>query len=292
MPVPLEIARINEVRSAVAVGEMADEHAALADGWLNYTDGVKWANCATAVGLTADVSDEDLDALEAFYIQRNEPPAIELTIFADENLLKKLGTRGFRVDHFENVMARPLNMEALGGSGARARGGGAIAGGGGGDDLCGLVSGRLSAGLSIKETRKDDLQRVIQQATLVSNGFRPDDQEPDEKNIKLMQKAIEHERSTSFMAYIDSQPVGGCSMEIFTINNTRACSFWGTSVEKPFQKRGIQQALIAKRLAFGISQGCTLAIIESKPGIPTERNAARMGFTLSYVRMRLAKPLS
>jgi len=130
---------------------------------------------------------------------------------------------------------------------------------------------------------------VRAQAGLVSAGFRLDGAEPDAADITILERAILHERSTGFMAFVDGQLAGACSMEICTIDGVRACSLWGTAVATPYRKRGIQQALIARRLAHAIEHGCSLAIIESKPGIPTERNAARLGFGLSYVRFMMSK---
>ena len=264
-----EVAKINEHRQALATSELVDDRARLADGWMSFTPGVKWCNCATGAGLSATLGDAELDALEAFYTQRGTVPAIELTTLASEELLGKLGQRGFRIEHFENVLARPLAV---------------------GDEPFALLSHELPAGLEIRETDKSDSEQVAPQAALVSGGFRLEGAEPDAADIAILERAILHERSTSFMAFIDGQLAGACSMEICTIEGVTACSLWGTSVAAAFRKRGIQQALIARRLAYGIERGCTLAIVESKPGIPTERNAARLGFALSYVRFLMTKP--
>jgi GNAT superfamily N-acetyltransferase len=265
---PLQVAKINEHRQALATSELVDDRAPLADGWMSFTPGVKWCNCATGAGLSAVVGDAELDALEAFYKQRGAAPAIELTTLASEELLGKLGRRGFRIEHFENVLARLLSP---------------------GDEPFALLSHELPEGLEIRETDTGDGEQVREQAALVSGGFRLEGAEPDAADIAILERAILHERSTSFMAFVDGQLAGACSMEICTIDGITACSLWGTSVAGAFRRRGIQQALIARRLVYGIERGCTLAIIESKPGIPTERNAARLGFALTYVRFMMSK---
>jgi GNAT superfamily N-acetyltransferase len=66
-------------------------------------------------------------------------------------------------------------------------------------------------------------------------------------------------------------------------------SLFGTSVLPAFRRRGIQQALIAARLGRALSLRADLASITSHPGIPTERNAARLGFQLAFVRSVLVK---
>jgi GNAT superfamily N-acetyltransferase len=266
---PLQVAKINEHRQALATSELVDDRARLADGWMSFAPGVKWCNCATGAGLSAALGDAELDALEAFYKQRGVSPTIELTTLASAELLGKLGRRGFRIEHFENVLARALAPS---------------------EDPFASIAHGLPAGLELRETDKADAGQVAQQAALVSAGFRLEGAEPDAADIDILERAIRHARSTSFMGFVDGQLAGACSMEICTIDGVTACSLWGTAVSKPFRRRGIQQALIARRLLHAIEHGCTLAIIESKPGIPTERNAARLGFVLSYVRFMMSKP--
>lgn len=65
---------------------------------------------------------------------------------------------------------------------------------------------------------------------------------------------------------------------------------WSTPVLEVHRRRGIQQALIAHRLAIGHRHGCEVALTESKPGIPTERNAGRRGLTLACTRLAFRAP--
>lgn len=70
----------------------------------------------------------------------------------------------------------------------------------------------------------------------------------------------------------------------------RVVAMFGASVLPTFRNRGVQQALIAARLNHGIEHGATMSSIGSKPGIPTERNARRMGFQLAYTKVHVVKP--
>jgi len=97
-------------------------------------DGKPVVRCDTGEGPTT-VGDAELDALVAFYVQRGVPAAIELTTLASKELLGKLGQRGFRIEHFENVLSRPLAD---------------------GDEPLALLSHALPAGLEIRETDKGD----------------------------------------------------------------------------------------------------------------------------------------
>ena len=48
---------------------------------------------------------------------------------------------------------------------------------------------------------------------------------------------------------------------------------------------------MAERLRLGVARGAAVALVESKPGTPTERNATRLGFARRYTRLVLGVPL-
>jgi GNAT superfamily N-acetyltransferase len=70
----------------------------------------------------------------------------------------------------------------------------------------------------------------------------------------------------------------------------RVAALMGVSTLPAFRRRGIQQALILQRLTAARDHGCLLATISSRPGIPTERNAMRLGFTMAYTKVILVRP--
>jgi GNAT superfamily N-acetyltransferase len=187
-------------------------------------------------------------------------------VFASEAFLAALGERGFVVEHFESVFARAL------GAGAPPLGPAAAEG---------------IRGLSIQRTDPSDVERCRLHSCVAGSGFQTDPL--TEAMIDMGVRAIRHPRTAAFMAFVDGEPAGACGMEVFEQQGIRACALWGTTVLEPYRGRGIQQALIRHRLDYGAAQGCTLAMIESKPGIPTERNAVRLGFGLAYTRVCMAQ---
>lgn len=262
---PIVAARINEHRQAVAVGELSDESIPLAGGVVNYAAGVEWANHAILVGFDAEVEDAELDRMESFYRERSVRPRLEITTFAPESFLAKLAARCYVVEHFENVLTCTL--------------------GGVGDPFASLEHGP-PRGLTITRLDTTDDAACREHATIVSGGFV--EGPVPEPHIAMGVRSLRHPRSVSFLARIDGEPAGAASMEVFACEAGRGCSFWAATVLEPFRRRGVQQALIARRLAYAIEEGCTLAFIESKPGVATERNAARFGFGLCYVRPCMA----
>lgn len=260
---PIEIAGINEARQALALRELAHESAPVAGGWLAFSPGVPWINHAVGIALGEPLTSDDLDALEGFYRQRGVQPKLEFTVFAPEETLALLGEREYYVEHFETVLARDLDLDA-----------GAL-----------LPSG-WPTGVEIRRTDPGDVPTCRVHSTLVGACFHEGPM--PEEMVEMGVRAIQHPRSVSFMGFVGGAPVAGCGMEVFETSGTRACSLWGTGVLEFYRRRGIQQALIAHRLAYAAEQGCRLAIIESKPGNPTERNAVRMGFSQAYTRVCMA----
>lgn len=262
---PIEIARINEARQALALRELADESAPLAGGWLAFSPGVPWINHAVGIALGEPLTSDDLDAMESFYRQRAVQPKLEFTVFAPEETLDLLGEREYRVEHFETVLARDIQPDL---------------------DAGALLPSGWPTGVEMRRTDPADAPACRIHSTLVGSCFH--EGPVPEEMIEMGVRAIQHSRSVSFMGFVGGKPVAGCGMEVFETSGTKACALWGTGVLEPFRRRGIQQALIAHRLAYAAERGCRLAIIESKPGIPTERNAARMGFSLAYTRVCMA----
>lgn len=263
---PIQIARINEARQTAALSELAHEWAPLAGGRLAYSPGVPWINHAVGVALDQPLTNDDLDTLERFYRDRRVQPKLEFTVFAPEETLALLAGRGYFVEHFETVLAREVEPDF--------------------DAIASLPNG-LPAGLEIRRTDPHDVAACRVHSALVSSFFHSGPL--PEEMIDMGVRAIQHPRSASFMGFIDGEPIAGCGMEVFEAAGTKACALWGTGVIEQHRRQGIQQALIAHRLAYASEQGCRLAIIESKPGFATERNVARMGFRLAYTRVCMAQ---
>lgn len=265
-PEPLRIAEINETRQMHALRDLAEQSLDVAGGTVCFSPGIDWINHAVGVGLNTDVADTDLDAIETFLRDRGVTPKIEFTTFATEPFLASLASRHYYTEHFENVLVRPLHA---------------------GEDPFATLTRPRTPGLEIIRTDPADEVALREHARLVMSGFMP---EPiPEEHIRMCIDSIVHPRSTGFTAILDGTPVAACGMEIFEHQGQRIASLWGAAVAEPARRRGIQQAMLAHRIAHALDHDCIAALIESKPGIATERNAARMGFALGYVRVCMAK---
>ena len=259
------IAQLEEARQAVGTAEIAREAEEIAGGWMAYTGPGSWSNQACGFALQGPITDAELDRLVEFYTTRGVEPQIEVCPFADASLLKGLVARGFQPREFESVLARELTE---------------------GEDLRAAHPHGWPAELElvrVDPADEDLLRCFVEMSTL---GFRPPDEPVDELMFELSANMVRHPRCESYLARWEGVDVGGGMVEFAP---PIACLI-GTSVAEPFRRRGIQAALMLKRLEHARERDCSLAIIHSRPGISTERNAQRLGFFGAYTKIVMAKP--
>ena len=65
--------------------------------------------------------------------------------------------------------------------------------------------------------------------------------------------------------------------------------FAGAATSPAHRRHGIQNALLAVRLADAAAEGCDLAVIVTQPGSKSHQNAQRCGFHLLYTRAILVR---
>lgn len=277
MLTPVEIARMEEHRQAVGTSEIAPEWEAIAGGRMCAGEAGGWINQACGLGLEGPVSGDEIDRFIAFYESRGSEPKIEVCPFADESLTRGLFERGFLLKEFEAVFARELTA---------------------GEDLDALAPGvTLADGRRVVIERIDpsapDAEALAEVNSRVGmSGFLPEGQtEITEGMLEIGRQMLRHERTTLANVYAvgpggEKEAVAAYGME----SAPPVASFFGVTVLAAFRNRGIQRLLIVDRLKRAREQGCDIACIHCHPGIPTERNALRLGFRLAYHKVAMVRP--
>ena len=69
----------------------------------------------------------------------------------------------------------------------------------------------------------------------------------------------------------------------------RIVALFGAGTLKPYRGRGLQTAILQKRLEVAAQAGCEYAVIVTQGGTTSMRNAERLGFTLAYSKATLIK---
>ncbi|RKH04159.1 N-acetyltransferase [Corallococcus sp. CA053C] len=259
----VELARRFERKQAqVAVG-LATESAPLADGWMAFGGVGSYVNKSCGYGLGQEVTGAQLDALVDFFSSRGVEPKAELSPYTPVPLLHALAERGFVLREFETVLYRPLRET---------------------EDLRKLSRG-APAELTIERIDPSDDAAVRRFAEVSGSGFVPEGETLSEGFLAMGMKGARTPGTDAFVAWLNGVPVGAGGCE----TSDGLTSLFGTSVLPAWRRRGIQQALIAARLVRAVELGSDVAAIMSGPGIPTERNAMRMGFLMAYARAVLVK---
>jgi len=260
----LATARRLETIQAEVVRQLASDSEPVAGGWMASSGPGSYLNKAVAVGFDAEPTDEDVARIDRFFASRGIEPKVELTQFAPPSFLRRLADRGFVLQEFENTLVLPLR---------------------------GLPAPRTllprgwPEGVRIDRIDpRDDGQMDVFVRTSAS-GFIPDGTEISEEYLRTGARAARAPEHDSYVAYVGKEVAGagGCG------TRHGVTSLFGTSVLPRFRRRGIQQALMAVRLERALELGSDLSDITSHPGIPTERNAGRLGFQLAFVRPVLVR---
>jgi len=260
----LGIARVVERKQATSLLGLCREHAPLAEGWMIFGGPGSYLNKACGFGLERPLTDAELDGLVAFFAQRGVEPKVELSPFVPQALLASLATRGFVLREFENVLAQPL----LRGDGPQA-----------------VLPRGWPAEVSVERVDPTDEAALREFIAVSASGFLPEGAPVPEAFIEPGLKAGRAPTYDAYVARVGREVVGAGGCE----SSEGSTALFGTSVKPAYRRRGIQQALIAQRLERARERGSRLAFIISGPGIPTERNAARLGFHMAYTRAVLVK---
>lgn len=220
-----------------------------------------WQNQACGVGLAGPVPGDEIDGLVAFYESRGVEPRIELSPFAHSSLVEGLGRRGFVVREFENVLYCELARATL----ELPRG--------------------WPQGLVISRVDNRDSAAIDRAVLVTLAGFYPPGEIPAPM-IAACKTTLSQPTTEVFLAQIDGRVIAAGSVGF----GDGVASLMGVSTDPAYRQRGVQQALMQARMELARERKCVVATIASRPGIPTERNANRMGFAMAYTRTVVAKP--
>jgi GNAT superfamily N-acetyltransferase len=86
----------------------------------------------------------------------------------------------------------------------------------------------------------------------------------------------------SFLARIEDKVVGGCGGRV--IPQAKIGALFGTATLPEYRGRGVQGALIARRLQEAAAAGCEYAVVSTQPVSGSQRNMERRGFRVAYTK--------
>ena len=231
----------------------------IGDGVAGYNGPESAVNTTVGLGLRTTVTDAHISAVEGFFLEREARPVVCVCPLADASLAHVLARRRWGLSGFENVFVRELLP---------------------GDELAGPADDAIEIRLA------GTAEERLRWAALVVEGFAaPRQATPAELILGRTAAAIPDKMLLT--AFIDDVPAGTGELRI--ADNVGWLSA-DTTLPR-FRSRGVQRALQRARLAMARDAGCVLAVTESAPGSPSQRNIERMGFRLVYTRVDMAGQL-
>lgn len=268
LPDSKTIMLLNERRQQAVIAELSDEHESIplaeGGGAVAFKQGVDWLCQAIGCGLDRPITAAGVERIATFLRSRGARPSIDLTDLSGEEAFATMAGAGLALEQAERVYARDLSEH---------------------------VEHPELSGVRIQPVDQADVASLRALVRHRVMGFSKPGIEPLPGEFEAAERSQTHPRSRGFCAYVDGELAGTCGMEIIELapveghEPVRLASLWGAVVGEPYRRKGIQGALIARRLQQGVDEGCRLAVIECDPGIPTERNAVRLGFLLAYTRL-------
>jgi GNAT superfamily N-acetyltransferase len=207
------------------------------------------ANQIVGLGLYGEVKSNDLDRVEGFFRSRGVPSAIVVSPLADASLPALLAPRGYRISEFNSVLIRQIDLEE---------------------------TGALPSGIEVERITPETSATW---ARVVAQGFSEFGPVSDDvfAGFGALPGAL------AFVARLEGKIVGGCGGRI--VPEAKIASLFGTATLPDFRPRGVQSALIARRLKEAVKAGCEYAVVSTLPGSGSQRNMERRGFRVAYTKL-------
>ena len=215
------------------------------------------ANGAVGLGFRGEVTHDQISAVEAFFLDLGEEPIVSVCPHAHPSLLEVLSEKGWTPGAYENVLVRPIDPRQ--------------------------TFEPPLAGVEVREALdRGDLDAW---ALMAAHGFSAPD-EPTQAEIQLATAATCRDGARFLFGLVDGAYAGTGQLEIV---DDLAWLSADTTLPR-FRRRGVQGSLQRARLGIARDAGCRLAVTESTPGSPSQRNMERAGFRVAYTRVDARYP--
>ena len=212
---------------------------------------------ATGLGFDGPVFPADLDRVEEFYRSHRAPAQVDICPLTDAGLLELLKDRGYSFTEFNNVLYRRLTRED--------------------------ISDGESAQAPVRPAAAGEAEKF---AAVIERCFFPEGGGPPDL-AGLFVPMFQMDGTLPFVAEIEGQPAACGSALLIPQHGVVALCGAGTLPQ--FRRRGLQTALIRARMAAAFQAGAEYAVIVTRGGTASQRNAERAGLRLAYSKATLVK---
>ncbi len=220
-------------------------------------------NKVIGLGLDTELDLPALEKIERAWQERDEPVRIEMSVLTDPALGTALTERGYGLHGFENVLGLPLDRPA---------------------------PETQFTHVSVDVIPDDQFGIWIDIAVeafmnMDGTGSVPPDALSKEHLMQVLEDMMGVPGFIRYLARVNGEPVGEAAMRI----DGELAQVAGAGTLPGARGRGVQKALLQRRLNDARAAGCTLAVVTTAPGTRSQENVMRRGFDLLYTRAILIK---
>jgi GNAT superfamily N-acetyltransferase len=211
------------------------------------------------MGFDGSATAADLDRMEQFYRSHAAPSQIDVCPLTDPSLSEMLKQRGYVMTELNNVLFRRLD---------------------GNEDV---ENHSAPVVANLRDGRREEAETL---AAIVERCFFPEGDYP-EGFRSMLSPLYRFDGALSFVAEIDGAPVA-CAAGLI-IPERRIVALFGAGTLPDFRRRGLQTALLLRRMEAARKAECEFAVIVTQGGTTSMRNAERLGFRVAYSKATLMK---
>jgi len=204
-------------------------------------------------GMNGPLHETELDDLENFFRSRGAPVVLELCPFADPSLVELIGRRHYRICEFNNILVRSVT---------------------------GLEPG--DPDWSLPRVREIAPNEGDLWALTIAQGFS-ECEIPAEEEIEIGRTVAAMPSARCLLAF-DGENAAAAGA-IF-VHEGVALLFSDSTIPR-FRRRGMQTALIRRRLELAALANCDVAAASVAPGTASQRSYERCGFQVAYTKVVL-----
>ena len=241
---------------AVAFPDSGAEWIAIAGTYAMFDGPASPVTQTFGLGMFEPVSEENLNKIERFFLDRGAGVFHEVSPLADPSTFALLNDRGYKPIEFTSVMFRPISADLV-----------------------------LTASQNSKVSVR--LPAEYESALWSETAFRGWSEFAEFSDfLRDMGKVHACSKTLSFLAELDNEPIATGMLGI----TDGVALLAGASTIPEARRQGAQLALLEHRLRYGAQHGCDIAMMAALPGSASQRNAERHGFRIAYTRIKWQLP--
>ncbi len=204
------------------------------------------------LGIFEEITNKELDELEAFFKKHDAPIFHEVSPLADVSLINLLNERGYQPCELTSVLYQELeNKQNL------------------------PINPNIKT--RIIETGEEELW-----AQTSADGWATEMEGLAEFMFNFGKISANTKGGFPYLAELNSQPIA--TGMLFIYDDTAILA--GASTMPEARGQGAQNALLNARLRFAAENGCKIAIMGASPGSISQRNAEKNNFRIAYTRTK------